>query len=333
MRSLASHRVARALGALALGLSVASASPAAADAETPQPEDPRLAHEEAEELFNQGEFRRAADLWESVLARVGPDKAWRANYNLGLCYQKLGEATLAVERFDAFITRVKAMAEVPEALAVLAEDAETRSAAIRASHGGVALAASPGVKVRIDGGEARDVGFTAYLAPGVHTVEIVYPVGARRVELDLHAGRVIAVDTTPPAPERPTPLPPPSRPEEAPSFPTVLFVVGLSVTAVSFVLPGVLFAVADESRSEAEALGAGHSGYAAARDEFEGDRAAYQLSYILPGALGAITAAIAVVGAVRVATGSPSPAKDAARAAAGVSLSPGGGVVWLSGGF
>jgi hypothetical protein len=322
MRSPAIHR------ALALALFLASSSAHAED-------DPRVLHEQAEERFNAGDALLAAELWERVLVIAGPDKAWRANYNLGLCYQKLGEATLAVERFDAFITRVKAQTEVPEALATLADDATTRAAAIRASHGGVKLPASPGVKVRIDGGAVRDVGFTAYLPPGAHTVEVIGPRGSRSEQVELFAGREVAIDTS--SPERPVPIPTPlpqPRPEdEGPEFPTVLFFVGLGATAVSFVFPGVMYAMAEDSRDEAEALGAGHTGYATARDGFEDDRTAYQLSYLLPAGLGAVTAAIGIVGAVRMATWTPATQTPAGETSMGLTFTPGGCAVWLSGGF
>ena len=47
---------------------------------------------------------------------------------------------------------------------------------------------------------------------------------------------------------------------------------------------------------EAEALGAGHSGYAAGRDMFESARSDYRLSYLLPAGLAAFTTVIVIVG-------------------------------------
>lgn len=296
-------------------------------------QDPRAEHERAEQLFNDGKHAEAATIWENLLRTVGPDKAWRANYNLGLCYAELGEPTLAVERFEAFVARIRAMPEVPPELAPLGDDAASRVEAIRATHGRLELPASPGVKVRIDGGRARDVGFTAYVTPGTHVVEIIGADGTVRQEsVEVSAGRALAVQTTRPAPQPVSPPPPPPPPpvivvDEPPGFPTVLVLLGAGLTAASFVLPGVMFARASDARDEADALGPGHTGYATAREDFEDARTAYELSYLLPAGLGAITATIAIVGAVRMATWTPTAQTEVACTAFG------GVQCWLGGSF
>jgi len=61
---------------------------------------------------------------------------------------------------------------------------------------------------------------------------------------------------------------------------------------VSFALPLGLLAVAGGKRDDAEALGAGHTGYADARSSYETARTAYYVSYALPAALGLTTAVV-----------------------------------------
>ncbi len=317
----------------ALSLTVALSVTALPTARADEP-DPRAEHARAEALFNQGRPAEAAAIWEALLVQVGPDKAWRANYNLGLSYAAIGQPTLAVERFDAFVTRIQALATVPDELAVLDEDARARVAAIRASHGRIELAAAPGVKVRIDGGELRDVGFTAFVTPGRHTVEVVADDGSVRAHaIEVAAGRAIAVSTAPlapPAPTPPSPLPPPPVliVEEPPTFPTVWVLVGVGLTAASFALPGALFARASDARDRADALGPGHTTYGEARDTFEDRRLAYELSYLLPAGLGLLTGVVAVVGAARVAAWSPTPGTEL-----GVGPRSGGASCWLGGSF
>jgi hypothetical protein len=314
-------RLARAL--LIAGLICVSPS---AFGQGPAPDDPRARHERAEELFAAGKHAEAAAIWEDLLKTVGPDKAWRANYNLGLCYSEIDRPTLAVERFEAFVLRIQALVEVPAELAELRDDAKTRMEAIRASHGRLELPAAAGVRVRIDGGELRDVGFTAYVTPGQHSVEVVGADGAVRQEtVKVAAGRAIAIQTTAPrpAPQPPEPPPPPKVVvvEEAPSFPTVWVLIGAGLTAASFVFPGVMYARASDARDEATALGAGHTDYAGARETFADRYTAYELSYLLPAGLGAVTGVVAVVGAITVATWTP-PAEREGVAALTVGCSP-----------
>jgi hypothetical protein len=116
--------------------------------------------------------------------------------------------------------------------------------------------------------------------------------------------------------------------EEPPSFPTAWVLVGAGLTAASFVLPGIMFARASDARDDADAFGPGHTGYGAARETFDDRRSAYELSYLLPAGLGAITATIAVVGAVRMATWSPAPGTEMA-----CSPLAGGATCWLGGSF
>jgi hypothetical protein len=155
------------------------------------------------------------------------------------------------------------------------------------------------------------VGFTAYLKPGEHRVEIVGKGAAARVErVVVAAGATQRVDTsdpTPPPAPAPAPVPPaPPAPEPPPkseprAFPTAIVLVGAGLTAASFALPIALWRVAAGKRDDADALGVGHTGYASAREDFESARTAQYASYALPAGLGAITLGVAIWGWIHVA--------------------------------
>jgi tetratricopeptide (TPR) repeat protein len=316
---------------LVAGAAPAEAQPAPAAAPPDHPDD----LEEAFRLYEQGKYLEAARLWEQALAIAGEEKGWRLHYNLGLAYQAAADATAAVEHYESFIRRVAAeTAALPPELEERREDAAARVRALQKANGAVSLPRSQeGVTVRIDGGTARPAGFTAYLPPGHHVLEVTGPTGAvRRWEVDVRAGEPANVDTSDPAPP---PAPPPPAPptvivkpvEEPPSYPIALVLVGVGVTGLGFILPGVLYDKAADQRATADELGPGHTGYADALDEFESARTAYQISYVLPAALGVATAGIAIWGAVHVASWEPA---DASVSAAVV---PGGGAFWVRGSF
>jgi len=329
-----------------------SEAPSASAAPPPSPaepgESPDAVFRRGLELYDTGRYAAAAVLWEKLLDELGADKGWKLNYNLGLAYHAMGEATLAVERFESFLQRVAAEAQaLPAEYEERRQDAASRILTIAREHGAVVLPAGPvAVHVRIDGGPPRPSGFVAYLRPGPHVIEIIGPSGiARLVEVSAAAGESITVDTRdraaePAAPTAAVPSPPstavppppataPTGPAEPPSpaeFPTTLVLVGAGLTAASFVFPAVMWKLADDERAEAEALGPGHTGYAAAVDSFESARTSYELSYILPAALGAATAAVAIWGVVRVSS-------DATVHAAAAPTPTGGGQLWLGGTF
>ena len=273
-------------------------------------------------LYEDGEHLEAAKVWEELLVDMGPDRGWKLNYNLGLAYHAASNMTLAVERFNAFTARVAAEVEaLPPTVEQRREDAAAKVKAIELSYGAVVFNSSAAaVTVSIDGGPPRRAGFTAYLPPGAHNIIIAKGTATRTASIDVKAARRVIVDTSDPTPPTPTPDPPPVRvppiptalptttvapPLPPPAFPTLWVAVGGGATALSFILPGVLGASAAAERNEATALGPGHTAYPTARDEFLDARSAYELSYILPAALGAVTATIAIVGLVQISSHDP----------------------------
>jgi len=309
------------------------------------PSDQEAAFRRGLDLYEAGQHRAAAAVWEQLLNERGAEKGWKLNYNLGLAYHEAGDATLAVERFEAFLRRVAAeTVALPASLEQRREDAAARVQTIKSTHGALVFAAAETAEatVRLGVGEPRPVGFTAYVTPGSHSVEVFWPGLGRGkfIQVTARAGESVAVDTRPPAapvapPPEPTtapppPLPPPRPEPEAAAFPTTWVLVGAGLTAASFALPIALYTLADDQRTEAELLGQGHTGYAAARDDYDSLRTGYYASYALPGAFGLATAIVAIVGAAQVGEAEPD---EAAAVAARLRSAPAGGMVTLEGRF
>jgi hypothetical protein len=166
----------------------------------------------------------------------------------------------------------------------------------------------------------------------------------RHQGVEVLAGRQQTFDTSDPTPPT-APLVPLAAPHvdapraasapmspdaDAPTFPTMWVVIGGGATALSFILPAVLLDRAASKRDEAEALGPGHTAYADAKQGFDEARTAYELSYALPAALGAITLVVATVGLVRIATYEPSATAQRVTVDVSLGTSAGtGGVLWF----
>lgn len=326
----------RAEVALALALVVGPGLARAADDPAPSgdpsggpsgdkaPEDDVAAlNREAAEAYADARFAEAAALWRRVRAALPAERAWKVDYNLGLAFDEAGRPTEAAEHLGAFLQRVAAeTSALPAAFEQRREDAAARLSALRAAYLRVELGDADGVTASVDDAAPAPVGRTLYLPPGPHRVKLYGPDGRQReVEVEGDAGQTRSVDTRFDV-RVPEPVVVEKREVvvQGPSFPTVWVATGAALTAVSFVLPGVLFAQADSRRGDAEALGPGHTGYESAVDDFEGARTAYLVSYALPAALGLATLTVATVGWVQIAS-TPQPSKEGPSAALG--LGPG----------
>jgi hypothetical protein len=74
----------------------------------------------------------------------------------------------------------------------------------------------------------------------------------------------------------------------------LVLLIGGGVTLASFALPVVFGVRAASLSDDAEALGAGHSGYAQRHDDFTTARTTYWVSFAVPAVLAAATATVAV---------------------------------------
>jgi tetratricopeptide (TPR) repeat protein len=254
------------------------------------------------EEYEAGRTSAAIQIWERMLATLGEERGYKVCYNLGLAYQKLGDATRAVERLQSFATRAEKEAGKDPSLDERQKDAIDRIKAIKASHGALHVAPSPDgqvVLVRIGSSEPRPAGFVVYLAPGEHEIELhAGTARARRVRHTVVAGATKDVTPEPSVTTTPTSQAVEPQPKAAPgtaSFPTAWLIGGLAVTAASSVLPLAFGLDAKSKRDDADALGPGHTGYAAAANDFDDARSRYQISWVLPGALAAATAAIVII--------------------------------------
>lgn len=331
---------AAAVGALATGLVLSALASAQPEPPSPAPEAPAAAQPErpssaseapasaddSNAVFQQGlakyeagQVAEAAEQWEQLRERLGPDRGWKLLYNLGLAYDRMGDATLAVERFESFLVQVAArVGALPVEYEQRREDAALRLLALKQSHGAVVLPPAVGsVRVRIDDATTRAVGFTAYLQPGDHGVTLIGSAGATRTErITAVAGQSIELDTRDPALALAV-APPTGRRSSGPiggdrlaepaEFPTTVVLIGAGLTAAAVVLPTALWYYAADQREEADDLGRGHTGYAAAVEDFESARTAYQVSYLLPATLGAATLGVAIWGLIEVGSTSEAP--------------------------
>jgi hypothetical protein len=158
--------------------------------------------------------------------------------------------------------------------------------------------------VRVGSAEARPAGFTQYLAPGAHEIELYTgTTTARKTRVVLTAGVTtsVALDAeTPPPPAttptspQPQPPPPKERPHER-SFPTAWLIGGAAVTLASCALPLAFALDTGSKRDDANALGTGSVGYADATKRFEDARTRYEISWAVPATFAVATAVIVVV--------------------------------------
>ncbi len=307
--------------ALATGSSVAMAQP------TEEPDPPAEAPEPVVDLnevfrkglerFDAGAYDEAVRIWERLVETLGKTRGRRVLYNLGLAYERLGNPTRAVESYSAFASE----GTENEARRT---DALRRADELKAKHGALTIRA-PGddsvVLVRIGQSEPRSAGFTLYLLPGTHVIELYYGTDhAERRAVELEAGGKIEIvtvapptgvppETSPPPPQvapepRPPPAPetPPAPPGGSPTpaeFPTTWVASLGGATLASFALPLALGLNAANERRAALRLSPGHSRYADGIDDVDKAKRAYRISYSLPVGLAAATTSVVVVHFIR----------------------------------
>jgi tetratricopeptide (TPR) repeat protein len=256
------------------------------------------------ELYAHGSYMDAIGAWEKLLASMGEQRGWKVLYNLGLAYEKVGDATHAIERLDAFVRR---LAEQPGALGAdldeRRQDALQRIRALKESNGALHVIAPPGdrVLVRIDAQPPRPADFTAYLAPGDHELEThLGTPNARKIRVKLEAGQ--SQDFRVPAPTpAPAPAPAPSpaaAPVPAPAhhpFPLGWALAGTAATLAAGAAPLVLGLRAASKRDDAAHLGAGNTQYESAMNDFGSARTAYYVSYAVPAAVLAVSIVVVLV--------------------------------------
>jgi hypothetical protein len=245
----------------------------------------------------------AIGIWEKVRASMGEQRGWKVLYNLGLAYEKVGDATHAVERLEGFVQR---LAEQPGTMGAeldeRRQDALQRVHALQESNGALRVLAPTGERalVRVDAQPPRAAGFTAYLAPGEHDIEIDPGTPrARRVTVTLRAGasQDFPVERAPPsAPHTPGDASASTlgagvgvarageaaRAPEPRAFPTAWAIAGGVVTIAAGAAPFAFGLHAAAKRDDAARLGVGSTQYPSAVNDFTSARTVYYVSYAIP---------------------------------------------------
>ncbi len=256
---------------------VASAQGAPPEAKTPEAKP----HEELDaqrerfraglERYKAGAFGDAILIWEPIYAELGPEKGYRLAFNLGRAYEQFGNPTRAAESYEGYVREVArrrdAGEQLEENVAKQEAEAKERLAQLDATQGRIRIAGDRAVVVKIDGGSERlapTSGFVAYVTPDrMHTV--TFDPGTKdekQISVKVERGQRVEVTAPelaplPPRVEAPPPSPPPPAPrfevrEEKPFGKNVLYVAA-GVTAVSIVVPVVLYANASSIKDDFDA--------------------------------------------------------------------------------
>ena len=289
----------------------AAASPALAEEADPITDEQKQGYRRAIDAFDEKNCKVAVPIFERLSHELPPGRGWTIPYNLGVCYQRRGDVSRAAEQLERFLREYRRQdpSRHPE-LAEKERDAHARMGQIRAAFGEVQvkLPTRGSASVAVDRQAPRPVPFTVFLQPGRHLFEVHNDGQRHTVTLSIERGKLYPLipDPAPPRTVAPPAAPPPRVPQPNPgpddsnpgndhSFPTAVVVVGVALTAASAVASLLLRQRAQDRRSEAAGLGAGHGDYPAARDEYRQAREAYNLSLIVPPVLAAATTGIVVV--------------------------------------
>ncbi|MDF2694998.1 MAG: hypothetical protein K0S65_3381, partial [Labilithrix sp.] len=234
------------------------------------------------EKYRVGAYAEAILIWENIYRELGPEKGYRLAFNLARAYEQFGDSTRAAESYQTYVNETARRREAGEPLEPVVEkqelEAKERLRELAASQGRIRIAGERAAIVKIDGGTERlapRTGFVAYVAPGTHIV--TFDPGTReqqQVQVRVELGKI--VELAPPAPPTPA-VPPPSAPsptpvrfdvrEQHPFSSTVLYVAA-GITAISVVVPILLYSNARSVKSDYDAT--------AARADSAGDVAAYR---------------------------------------------------------
>jgi tetratricopeptide (TPR) repeat protein len=249
--------------------------------------------------YEAGAYAEAILVWEQVYREIGEVTGYKLAFNLGRAYDRYGDSTRAAERYEAFVRQVGQQQIVDPETEKWETEAKERLEQLAATKGRIKVAAGERpVAVRIDVSEARVPPFTAYVAPGHHTLTF----DTQKVEVDVEKGAIVEI--SPPAPPPPMPAivtEPPKREEprweartERPFSPVWLYVAG-GATALSTIIPIVTYsnayAIRDDYESANDARAANATQLAS---DYDGASGTAYATLAIPIVLAAVTAGLAV---------------------------------------
>ena len=152
----------------------------------------RKQFEQGTRLYQQARYEEAAAAFEAAY-RLRPNGVVR--YNLGQCYEKLGELEKALESYRAYLREVP-KAEDRDTVEQLVANLEARAEARRKPQVSIA-SEPPGAQVRLDD---TAVGATPWSGPveaGAHEVELTHPGHAPlRRALEVRTGEPVQLHLT-----------------------------------------------------------------------------------------------------------------------------------------
>ncbi len=263
-------------------------------------EDAEQLLKRANEHFRAGEYRAAAAGYQRLLDLLGEEAGWFAHLNLALTYEAAVKPTEAAAHYEAFLEAAASKDLSEDNLQARVDKASQRLAGIRSRYGKLHIAAGREVVlVRVGTRDARPAGFSLYLAPGIHQVEIDHGTDRSRIEaIDIVAGETAELRADRRAKRHPAPTPPPVAPDGGASFPTVVVATLSALAVASVALPIGLNVFVNDLRDDAAALGTDHVDYPEARDDFNAARIGYYVSFALPAALAASAVGVVIAHAV-----------------------------------
>jgi hypothetical protein len=167
------------------------------------------------ERYQAGAVGEALQYWEPLYRELGPERGYRVGYDLARAYDALGDATRSAERYEAFVSEVKARRERGDPIEpiVAEEEAEAtrRLSELARTRGRLRVpATSPPVSVRVNGGGPRRAGGVAWVAPGPPR-GVFAPGTADEVVREVRVDAGAHVEVEPPPLPRPA-APPIARP-------------------------------------------------------------------------------------------------------------------------
>lgn len=319
-----------------IGAAVALLTPRAAQAECKQEdkETEAAAFRQGLTKFRDGDTTGAVAIWQGLLKTLGTECGWKVLFNLGRAYEQLGSPTRAIESYQTFIRAADKQAELSDAELGIKRAAETSIAALKAKYGAISVPApSSGVVwVRVGLSEPQPAGFTLYVAPGSHEIEIFSRTPKARIRtIQVAAGKVTTVAIpeasrvqTPIAPPSTVKTPPPSTPAGVRAFPTALVAIGSGLTLAAAGTSVFLYTRQSSKRVNAEAFSRTDPEYARLRDQHQDARTWYYGGLAVTGVFAAATTVVVLA---HILAGDDAPAQ--VRATAG----PGLANMWLSGKF
>lgn len=218
------------------------------------------------ERYHEGALAAAIALWEPIRQDLGDEKGYRLDYNLGVAYAEIGDATLAAERLQSFVNEVDARrkrGEQPDSLVAKEEaDARARIAGLMATNGRIHVELGGARAAQVDAGEPRDKSFVAWVTPGEHVV--TFAPGSTEQEtkhIAVEGGQIVYVaPTPPPAPAPPAtvtlpiviPASPVLRRETVHPFSPVILAVSGGLTLAAGVVAAPLYSSAVSKRDNAK---------------------------------------------------------------------------------